>query len=125
MGLFNNKNDEFSLDTTDTLVVFDHDSNSAEIVRVTTVDSEAIISAGRFKVPIADCEIATGVEGRVFFYRAPTESITETKNLARLEYNTVLNQITSYKPPVPPTSMDWTKGLLFGLLFVAIILVAF
>ncbi|WP_267902156.1 hypothetical protein [Lentibacillus cibarius] len=35
--------------------------------------------------------------------------------------NEVLKQITAYEKPIPPTSMDWTKGLLIGLIFMAFI----
>lgn len=125
LKLFNSKKDEFTLDTDDILVVFNDDTTTADIVRVTEANNESVIAAGRYKVPFEDCEVATGPEGRIFFYRAPAKSVIETERLAKLEYNMVLNQITAYQPPIPPSSMDWTKGILFGLLFVALILVAF
>lgn len=123
---FNRKNDDdYILETRDTLVVFDDENKTADIVRVTAVENEAVISAGRYKVPLLDCEVTTGTEGRIFFYRAPSRSVMETERLARLEYNAVLSQVTAYKPPVPPASMDWTKGLLFTALIIAIIVAAF
>lgn len=126
MSIFNKRNsEEHILDTNDMLIVFDNDSKTSDIARVTAVEDEAVIAAGRYKIPVQDCEITTGREGRVFFYRAPSRSVTETERLAKLEFNTVLNQITAYKPPIPPSSMDWTKGLLVFLLFVAIIVAAF
>lgn len=126
MGLFNRKKEEeFFLETSDTLVVFDHDNRTSDIVRVSEIRDEAIIATGRYKIPVQDCEVTTGREGRIFFYRAPSQSVLETERLAKLEYNAVLSQVTAYKPPIPPTNMDWTKGLLFGLLFVAIIVAAF
>lgn len=124
MGLFQKKQnqDEYDMfETTDILIVFDDEAKTSDINRVTTVSSEAVIAAGKHKVPIEDCEITTGKEGRIFFYRAPSESVKVTENLARLEMNMVLEQITAYKPPIPPSSMDWTKGLLFGLVFIAFV----
>lgn len=124
MGLFNRRkqdDDEFVFETTDLLIVFDDEQKTSDINRVTSVADGAVIVAGMYKVPLIDCEITTGKEGRNFFYRAPSQSIRETENLAALEMNMVLEQITSYKPPVPPTTMDWTKGLLFALVFIAFI----
>lgn len=126
MSLFRRKQqEEFFMDTNDTLVIFDNDNKTSDIVRISEIADEAVIATGKYKVPILDCEITTGPDGRIFFYRAPSQSVMETERLARLEINTVLSQVTAYKPPVPPTNMDWTKGLLFGLLFVAIIVAAF
>lgn len=118
------KRDEYSMDTDDFLIVFDNDKKTSDIKRVTIVQDEYVEVTGYYKVPLKDCEITVGAEGRNFFYRAPSQSITETERLAKLEFNTVLSQITAYKPPVPPSSMDWTKGMLFGLLFIAFIIVA-
>lgn len=114
--------DEYIFETTDLLIVFDDDNKTSDIKTITTIEQDCVIVAGYYKVPILDCEITTGKEGRNFFYRAPSRSVQETGRLAQLEMNTVLDQITSYKPPVPPTSMDWTKGLLFGLVFIAFII---
>lgn len=127
MGLFNKKKDDYEhmMDTSDTLIVFADDTKTSDIKRVTEISGEAVIAAGYYKVPLHDCEITTGPEGRVFFYRAPSRSVVETERLAKLEFNTVLTQITAYKPPVMPSSLDWTKGLLVFLLFVAIIVAAF
>lgn len=126
MGLLKKKDDyEHIMDTSDTLIVFADDTKTSDIKRITAIDGEAVIAAGHYKIPLHDCEITTGPEGRVFFYRAPSRSVVETERLAKLEFNTVLTQITSYKPPIPPSSMDWTKGLLVFLLFVAIIVAAF
>lgn len=127
MGIFNRKKDDYEhmLDTSDTLIVFADDTKTSDIKRVTEISGEAVIAAGYYKVPLHDCEITTGPEGRVFFYRAPSRSVVETERLAKLEFNTVLTQITAYKAPVMPSSLDWTKGLLVFLLFVAIIVAAF
>lgn len=122
MGLFNRKEeDEFNFETDDLLIIFDDDNKTSDIARVTAVADDAVIVAGRYKVPLGDCEITTGMEGRNFFYRAPARSVVETERLAKLEMSTVLEQVTAYSPPVPPTSMDWTKGLLFGLVFIAFV----
>ncbi len=126
MGLLNRKkDDEYTFETTDLLITFDDEKRTSDINRVTVIQDGAVIVAGHYKVPLLDCEITTGKEGRNFFYRAPSRSIMETERLAQLELNEVLTQITAYKPPIPPTSMDWTKGLLFALLFVALIVMAF
>lgn len=124
MGLFNWKkdDDEFAFETTDLLIVFDDEKKTSDINRVTEVTTDSVIVAGQYKVPLDDCVITTGKEGRNFFYRAPSRSIIETERLAKLEMSMVLSQITAYHPPVPPTSMDWTKGLLFGLVFIAFII---
>jgi hypothetical protein len=125
MGLFNRKEDEFTLDTDDLLIVFDHDKRTSDIKPVTEVTADAVISAGYYKVPLEDCEITNGERGRNFFYRAPSRSIVEVERLAKLEQSMVLNQITAYNPPAPPNSIDWTKGLLFGLVFLAFIILGF
>lgn len=124
MGLLPKRKDgdEYVFETTDLLIVFDDENKTSDIKTITTITEDSVIVAGYYKVPILDCEITTGKEGRNFFYRAPSRSIQETGRLAQLEINSVLEQITSYKPPVPPTSMDWTKGLLFGLVFIAFVI---
>lgn len=114
--------DDFSFETSDLLIVFDDEKKISDINRVTAVDEDAVIVAGLYKVPLADCEITTGKEGRNFFYRAPSKSVTETERLAKLEMSTVLEQVTAYRPPVPPTNLDGTKIFLFGLVFVAFII---
>ena len=122
MVLFQKKEvDEFSMETNDLLIVFDNDKKTSDIKSVTDVTDEAVICAGYYKVPLQDCDITVGADGRNFFYRAPSRSVTETQRLAQLELSTVLTQITSYQEPIPPSSIDWTKGLLFGLIFFAFI----
>jgi hypothetical protein len=123
MSLFGKRKneDEYIFETTDLLIVFNDENKTSDIKTITDFTEDSVIVAGHYKVPILDCEITTGKEGRNFFYRAPSRSIQETGRLAELEMNMVLEQITAYKPPVPPTSMDWTKGLLFGGLFLCVI----
>jgi hypothetical protein len=123
MGLLNKRKneDEYIFETTDLLIVFDDDNKTSDIKTITAFAEDSVIVAGYYKVPILDCEITTGKEGRNFFYRAPSRSVQETGRLAQLEMNMVLEQITAYKPPIPPTSMDWTKGLLFAGIFLCVI----
>jgi hypothetical protein len=123
MGLLNKRKteDEFNFETTDLLIVFDDEKRTSDIKRVTSVMDGAVTVAGYYKIPLHDCEITTGADGRNFFYRAPSQSIMETERLAELEESMVLSQITAYKPPIPPSAIDWTKGLLFGLVFVCVI----
>ena len=124
VSLFKRKkdeDDEYIFETSDLLIVFDDEKKISDINRVTAVDEDAVIVAGLYKVPLEDCEITTGKEGRNFFYRAPSKSITETQRLAQLEISTVLEQVTAYRPPVPPNNLDGTKIILFGLILVAFI----
>ena len=122
MGLFNRRkdDDEYLLDTSDVLIVFNDDNKTSDIKRITAIEEDEVIVAGLYRVPLQDCEVTVGAEGRNLFYRAPAQSITETQRLAQMEYNMVLRHITAYKPPVQPAQMDWTKGLLFAALIIAI-----
>ncbi|WP_028982777.1 hypothetical protein [Sporolactobacillus terrae] len=117
------KREDYEFETVDNLIVFDEENRMSDIAQITQVTADAVIVDGAYRVPLADCVVTTGKEGRNFFYNAPAESIRETKRLAQLEKNMVLEQITAYKPPVLPTGMDWTKALLFVLVFVAFIVV--
>lgn len=113
--------EEFFADTEDLVVIFDDDNKTSVIERISYIQEGNLYVTGKHAVPIADTVLTNGIEGRIFFYRAPEQSITETRRLAQLERSIVLNQITAYKPPEQPNSMDWTKVLLFGLVFVAFI----
>lgn len=115
--------DEFFFETSDILIVFDDENRTSDIQRVSEIREGTIYVTAKYAVPLEDCEITTGTEGRNFFYRAPSQSVLETTRLAALEQSMVLNQITAYRPPVPPAAMDWTKGLLFGLIFLAFIII--
>lgn len=115
------KENEFFPETNDILIVFDDENKTSDIQRVSDVREGTVYVTGKYAIPVEDTEITTGPEGRHFFYRAPAQSIIETQRLARLEQSMVLSQITAYKPPVPPAAMDWTKGLLFALVFIAFI----
>jgi hypothetical protein len=120
---FKKKKEEFFPDTNDILIVFDNEHKASDIQRISEIREGTLYVTGKYAVPADDCEITTGLEGRNFFYRAPSQSVLETQRLAALEQNLVLTQITAYRPPMLPTSMDWTKGLLFGLIFLAFIII--
>lgn len=122
MSFFTKKEeDEFAFATRDILIVFDDEQKTSDICTISHIDHESVIVAGKYKVPVLDCVVTTGIDGRNYFYNAPTQSIVETKRLADLERSMVLEQITSYRPPVIPGSLDWVKVILAILLFIAII----
>lgn len=128
MRLFQ-KNDSKDVDffeSDDRLIVFDDDKRTSDIVYITDVTDSAVISAGKYSVPKADCEVTTSPEGRVYFYRAPSKIIQEVERLAKLEQSIVLHQITNYKPPIKENpNLDMKYWALAVLLFVAIIVAAF
>lgn len=113
------KNEEMLEETNDLLIIFDDEKKISDVQKVTDIDENSVTVRGMYKVPLEDCEITNSPTGRNFFYRAPTQSITETKRLAQLEKAIVLQHITSYKPPVQ-NEIDFMK---IGLL--AAIIVAF
>lgn len=115
------KDDEFNFETDDLLIVFDEDNKTSDIQRVSHIKDGTVFVVGKYAVPLEDCEITTGAEGRNFFYRAPSRSIQETERLAKLEQSIVLRQVTAYNPPMPENGMDIQKWLLFGLVFVAFV----
>lgn len=121
-GLKRKKDEEFFPETDDLIVIFDNDNRKSDIQRISEIREGTIYVTGKYAIPLNDCEITTGPEGRIFFYRAPARSVIETERLAQLEKNLVLSQITAYRPPVPAASMDWTKGLLFALVFLGFIM---
>lgn len=113
------KKEEMLEETNDLLIIFDDEKKISDVQKVTDIDENSVTVRGMYKVPLEDCEITNSPTGRNFFYRAPTQSITETKRLAQLEKAIVLQHITSYKPPVQ-NEIDFMK---IGLL--AAIIVAF
>lgn len=126
MGLFKKKTaeeEEFEFLTNDLLIVFNQDKKTSDVAHVSEVTDEAVLVDGKYKVPIEDCEITTGKDGRNFFYRAPAQSITETERLARLEMSTVIKQMTSYQEPNVPNGLDAMKIMLVGVIVVALIIV--
>lgn len=119
------EDEEFFAETDDLIVIFDDDNKTSVIERISYIKDGNIFVTGKHAVPMEDAVLTNGVEGRIFFYKAPEQSVSETRRLAQLEQSMVLNQITAYKPPAPPNSMDWTKALLFGLVFVAFVVMGF
>ena len=121
MNFFSKKNDDQLFEELpDLLIVFDNDKQTSDVCNVTSIDEESVTAVGRYKVPLGDCEITNSREGRNFFYRAPSQSVDEVKRLARLEKSLVLNQITSFKPPVDTGGVDFAK---LSLLIVCILLI--
>ncbi|MFC4323691.1 hypothetical protein [Litchfieldia salsa] len=114
--------DEFFPETNDLLIVFDEDKRTSDIKQISEFKDGEVLVIGHYNVPYEDCVITNSDEGRNFFYRAPTQSITETKRLAKLEQSIILSQITSYREPEDKSSIDMTKILLFGLVFFAFII---
>lgn len=113
--LFKKKN-EIIEETNDILIVFDDDKKISDVQHITDIDENSVTVRGMYKVPLEDCEVTNSPTGRNFFYRAPTQSITETKRLAQLEKAIVLQHITSYKPPTQD-SIDFMKiGLLIAVI---------
>lgn len=108
----------------DTLVVFAEDKRTSDIVSVSDVSDEAVITRD-YVVPREDCEVTVGPKGRVFFYRAPQQSVESVEGLARLEQSMVLNQITSYRAPDVEKPMDFTKMALFFIILVMVMVLAF
>lgn len=121
--LFNKKrNDEFDLNTDDILIIFDDEKKTSDIQRISHIKDGTVYVMSKYAVPLQDCEITTGTEGRHFFYRAPSRSIQEVERLAELERSLVLTQITAYKQPIDNGGMDIQKWLLFGLVFFAFVI---
>lgn len=114
------KTDEIFSETNDILIIFDDEKKVSEIHRINEFTEESAIVTGKHNVPIGDCEITNSNEGRHFFYRAPSQSIQETRRLAQLEKSIVLNQITNYRP-----HDDEPKGDIMKILLVATIMLAF
>lgn len=117
--LFKRKKDEIFEETNDVLIIFDDEAKTSDIQRITDIREDSVYAPG-YCVPIGDCEVTNSYEGRHFFYRAPSQSVTETRRLAQLEKNLVLTQITKYKPPVEEKPIDFTKIGLMVLLAIAL-----
>lgn len=123
MGLFSKK-EEYDRDLDDRLIIYDDDLQTTTIEYVDKVDDGKVTVYGKHAVPVQDCVITNGdvhgIVARVYFYRAPTESIQTTTNLAKLEQSIVLQQITDYSEKKEEKSFDWVKFGLFALLGIAI-----
>ena len=120
--LFKRKKEEFLEDTNDVLIVFDSDTLTSDIQHITDIDEESVTVRGMYKVPYADCIITNSQGGRNFFYKAPAQSVEETRRLAHLEKSIVLKQITQYKPSAPEGGADFTKIALVGLVGLSILM---
>lgn len=116
------KDDDLFPDTNDVVIVFDDEKKTSDIQRINEIRDNSIYVHGHYNIPIEDCEITNSVEGRNFFYRAPSQSITETKRLAQLEKSIVLRHITEYKPPQDANGMDITKMMLIGAIIVGFLM---
>lgn len=114
------KEEDFFPSTNDILIVFDDEAKTSDIKRINNITEDTLFVTSEYAVPIGDCEITNSVNGRNFFYRAPSQSIQETKRLAQLEKSMVLQHITQFKPKPPESPFDIMK---IGLML--IILVAF
>jgi len=108
-------------ETDDILVVFDDEQRTSDIKRITDITEEAVIVMGEYKVPIGDCELTTGQDGRVFFYRAPSKSIKETKRLAELEKNHVLREISNYRY-AEEKSFDLSKYSMLAVTIISVLM---
>lgn len=125
MGFLKKNDDDFPY-LTDRLVVIDIDKRTSDVVYVDHVDDVAVTAAGRYKVPREDCELFNSPDGLIYIMKADTQYISETRRLAALEKSVVLRHLTMYNPePEPNPNLDFFKWGLFGLLFVAIIALAF
>ncbi|GEL76570.1 hypothetical protein [Tenuibacillus multivorans] len=119
--MFKKKDDKFFDETDDILVIFDDDQKTSDIQRITEITEDAVIVNGRYKVPYQDCELTTGNEGRIFFYRAPSQSVKETKRLADLERNTVIREIANYRYQ-EESGIDISKIAMIGITMFAVLM---
>ena len=103
------KEEDFFPSTNDVLIVFDDEAKTSDIKRINNIEEDTLFVTGEYAVPIGDCEITNSVNGRNFFYRAPSQSVQETKRLAQLEKSMVLKHITQFKPKPPESPFDIMK----------------
>ena len=108
-------------ETDDILVIFDDEQRTSDIKRITDFTEDAIIVMGEYKVPIGDCELTTSESGRVFFYRAPSQSVKETKRLAQLEKNHVLREISNYRY-AEEKSFDLSKYSMLAVTIISVLM---
>lgn len=82
MGFLKKKEteDDYMFETSDILIIFDHDKKTSDIMTITSVTDDSVIVAGYYKVPLADCEITVGKDGRNYFYRAPSVLLPKRKD---------------------------------------------
>lgn len=116
------KEEDFFPETNDVLIVFDDEAKTSDIKRINNIEEDTLFVTGEYAVPVQDCEVSNSSTGRNFFYRAPSQSVVETKRLANLEKSLVLKQITQFKKPPTEIAIDWFKwGLLLALVIFMVI----
>lgn len=114
------KEEDFFPSTNDVLIVFDDEAKTSDIKRINSIEEDTLFVTGEYAVPILDCEVTNSTTGRNFFYRAPSQSVTETRRLAHLEKSIVLKQITQFKPKPPENPFDLMK---VGLMIIIVLFV--
>ncbi|MGD6893339.1 hypothetical protein [Bacillus mobilis] len=112
------REEDFEPRTNDVLVIFDDEKKTSDIKRINVIEEDKLMVIGEYVVPIEDCVVTNSSMGRNFFYRAPTQSIMETRRLAQLEQSIVLSKITNFKPKLPESTVDFTK---IGLMIIIVI----
>lgn len=106
--------EDYDLVHTDRVIVFDHDQKTCQILKVEEVTEEVVKTLAK-TFPRPDLELTISEEGRVWFFRAPSEIIACTEHLAQVEKNTIIRQIAQYKKPIEELGKtDWTKMFLIG-----------
>lgn len=112
------REEDFGPQTNDVLIVFDDEQKTSDIKRINMIQEDKVMVIDEYVIPIEDCVVTNSSMGRNFFYRAPTQSIMETKRLAQLEKSIVLSKITNFKPKPPESPVDFTK---IGLMIIIVI----
>src|SRR5690625_6512646 len=114
--------DDYDLVMTDRVIVFDNDQKTCQILQATEVTEEVVRKLAK-TFPRQDLELSISQEGRVWFFRAPSNVIDSTEHLAQVEKNTIIQQIAQYKKPVDEAhKSDWTKGaLIAGIIIMGIV----
>lgn len=115
------KEEDYGPQTNDVLIVFDNEKKTSDIKRINMIQEDKVMVIDEYVIPIEDCEITNSAMGRNFFYRAPTQSITETKRLAQLEQSMVLTKITNYRPKPPESNINIMNVILSIVIIVFII----
>ncbi|MEI5915474.1 hypothetical protein [Bacillus albus] len=115
------KEEDYGPQTNDVLIIFDDEKRTSDIKRINMIQENKVMVIDEYVVPVEDCVITNSAMGRNFFYRAPTQSIVETKRLAQLEQSMVLTKITNYKPKPPESNINIMNVILSIVIIVFII----
>ncbi|UYX52408.1 hypothetical protein M3Y14_29095 [Bacillus thuringiensis] len=115
------REEDFEPRTNDVLIVFDDEKKTSDIKRINVIEEDKLMVIGEYVIPIEDCTITNSATGRNFFYRAPTQSIMETKRLAQLEQSLVLTKITNFRPKPPESNLNVMNIVLSIIILVAFI----